>query len=72
MERGFGHVCILSRREPLALHQLGQMRVRGTQAASPNSEGSESEPCWKGEKPPAHTGELVCGQGHGRATGDIE
>ena len=72
MERGSGHVCILSRREPLALHQLGQMRVRGTQAASPNSEGSESEPCWKGEKPPAHTGELVCGQGLGRAAGDIE
>ena len=42
VERGSGHVCILSRSEPLALHQLGQVRVRGAQTASPNSEGSES------------------------------
>ena len=43
MERGFGHVCILSRLEPLALHQLGQMREGGAQAASPNSEGSQTQ-----------------------------
>ena len=47
-------------------------KMAGAQAASPNSEGSESEPCWQGEKSPAHTGELVCGQGLGRAAGDIE
>ena len=72
VERGYCPVGILGHAEQMAVDRLEEMRGAGAQAASPNSGGSESEPRWKGKETPAHTDELVCGQGLGRAAGDIE